>query len=60
MGMGEILPPEFGVLLVGKVKCDDVGLAEEEHAIGRKSTKEEGEIQGNHNHLSKLVFSFVL
>jgi hypothetical protein len=27
MGMGRILPPEFGVLLVGKVKSDLAGLA---------------------------------
>jgi hypothetical protein len=27
MGMGEILPPEFGVLLVGQVKSDLASLA---------------------------------
>jgi hypothetical protein len=31
MGMGEILPPEFGVLLVGKVKSDLAGLALNHH-----------------------------
>jgi hypothetical protein len=31
MGMGEILPPEFGVLLVGKVKSDFAGLALNHH-----------------------------
>src|SRR5436189_6459410 len=29
--MGEILPPEFGVLLVGKVKSDLAGLALNHH-----------------------------
>jgi hypothetical protein len=31
MGMGEILPPEFGVLFVGKVKSDLAGLALNHH-----------------------------
>ena len=31
MGIGEILPPEFGVLLVGKVKRDLSGLALNHH-----------------------------
>src|SRR5260370_23449756 len=31
MGIGEILPPEFGVLLGGKVKSDLAGLALNHH-----------------------------